>query len=433
MEPFRPTRVRYLVLVWFCGLAMLAYIHRNSISVPAERIAQELEISEQELGFVLGMFFWGYAAFQLPAGWISWRYGSRIVVPVLIVVWSACNSLMALAVGPGFFLLCRFVMGMAQAGLFACAVQSFGRWFPARERAMPSGYLAAFMSVGGAIATALTAFLLRYLDWQTLMFLYGLPGVVFAIWFFGWFRDYPEEKTRVNEAELEVIREGRAGPSATLSDMVPTTEGTWHERFLNLEMVFLCLQQFCRAAAYIFYATWFPTFLQHGRGLTEEESGYFTSLPLLGVVVGSALGGQIMDGIYRRTGSLNWSRRGMAVLNLVVAAGFMVLGFLFEDVWLTVIFLTLSSICAGACGPASYTMTIDLGGRHVATVFSVMNMSGNIGAAILPSVVVPIKDEYGWDSALLLLAGLYVAAALCWLVMRLPGKPGATEPIKSTT
>jgi MFS family permease len=413
--------VRYLVLVWFCALAMVAYIHRNAITVPAKRIAGELEISDEQLGFVLGMFFWGYSVFQIPGGWLSARFGSRAVVPVLIIVWSACNSLMALATGPEFLLACRFTMGMAQAGLFACAVQSFGRWFPPSERAMPSGYLAAFMSVGGAIASGLTGLLLVHIDWQTLMFLYGLPGIVCAIWFFWWFRDHPTEHARVNAAELGVIREAAPVHALGASENAAAPDAPWWTPFLTREMILLCLQQFCRAAAYIFYGTWFPTFLQESRGVSEEVSGYLTMLPLLGVVLGSAVGGQMMDWVYRRTGSLNWSRRGLAMINLFTATGLMLLAFAFQDVLFTMTCLTLGSVCAGACGPAGYTMTIDLGGKQVATVFSVMNMSGNIGAAIFPLAVVPIRDEFGWDSTLILSGALYLAAGLCWMWMRMPG------------
>jgi cyanate permease len=73
------------------------------------------------------------------------------------------------------------------------------------------------------------------------------------------------------------------------------------------------------------------------------------------------------------------------------------------------------------CGPAGYTITIDLGGKHVATVFSLMNMAGNIGAALLPLAVVELVDRHGWPPVLLFLAGIYLAAALCWIVLRVEG------------
>ena len=70
---------------------------------------------------------------------------------------------------------------------------------------------------------------------------------------------------------------------------------------------------------------------------------------------------------------------------------------------------------AGTAGPAGYTISIDMGGRHVATLFSTMNMMGNVGAMGFPLVVGAIVSMTGrWDMALLLFGGCYIAAAFCW-------------------
>ena len=70
---------------------------------------------------------------------------------------------------------------------------------------------------------------------------------------------------------------------------------------------------------------------------------------------------------------------------------------------------------AGTAGPSGYTITIDMGGRHVATLFSTMNMMGNFGALAFPVVVGAIISSTGnWDIVLLLFGFLYLAAAFCW-------------------
>ena len=70
---------------------------------------------------------------------------------------------------------------------------------------------------------------------------------------------------------------------------------------------------------------------------------------------------------------------------------------------------------AGTAGPSGYTITIDMGGRHVATLFSTMNMFGNFGALAFPIVVGAIIAQTGqWNLVLLLFGALYIAAAFCW-------------------
>src|SRR5688572_3381774 len=89
----RPTGVRYLVLGWMCLFAAVAYVHRSCIAVPAGLIQQELGISPEAMGWVMSMFLWGYAAMQLPGGWLGDRCGSRLVLPILVIASSAATGL----------------------------------------------------------------------------------------------------------------------------------------------------------------------------------------------------------------------------------------------------------------------------------------------------------------------------------------------------
>jgi MFS transporter, ACS family, D-galactonate transporter len=81
-----------------------------------------------------------------------------------------------------------------------------------------------------------------------------------------------------------------------------------------------------------------------------------------------------------------------------------------------VLVITLGAFCASLAGPCAYAVSIDLGRRHVAAVFSVMNMAGNVGAILLPMAVPRLVKATGsWDLALFLFAGVHLAAAVCWL------------------
>lgn len=404
--------MRYLVLAACCLAAVIAYVHRSCLSVPATLVRSDLQMSLEDMGHILGVFYWGYAIFQIPGGWVGGRLGTRLGLPLFMALWSSAVGLMPLADGFTVLFFLQLVNGMAQAAIFPCCVQSFGRWFPEVERAFPNGLLAAFMSVGAFLASFVTGRLLGFMTWQELLVLYALPGLIFAGLFFWWFRDYPANHAWVNQDELQWITGDKAKPAQDKPPPVP-----WREILGSVRMWLICGQQFFRAAGYVFYVTFFPTFLQVARGLTVEESGQMGSLPLLGVVLGSTSGGLIMDQILRRTGSRLLSRKGVALVGVGGAAGFLGLAFLVEHALATVLLMTASTFCAGMAGPAGYTVTIDLGGRHVATVFSIMNMAGNIGAALLASVLPRFVQFASWDAVLLFQAGLYGAAGSCWLLL----------------
>jgi ACS family glucarate transporter-like MFS transporter len=409
-----PSAVRYLVLVALCLAAAIAYVPRNCINVAEEAIRSDLGLNKYEMSWVMSAFFLTYAVFQIPTGWLGHVWGTRRALALFACAWSVAGGLAGLALGLPLLLLTRLGMGVAQAGLFPCATASVAKWFPARRWALANGLLGSFMQVGAAAAAIATGLLLASLGWRWLFVLYALPGVAWAAWFFVWFRDSPEEHPDVNAAELALIQgtgEARQRPTPGARLPVP-----WLALLTSPALLCICGQQFFRAAGYMFYTSWFPTFLKETRDVSTPQAGVLTSLPLWAFMAGSAVGGLVSDWTFARTGSRRLSRQGLAVASMLACALLIVAAFFIRDAWLAVLVMAAGSFCSSFAGPCAYTITIDMGGKHVAPVFATMNMAGNLGAAVFPTLVPPLVDATGsWDVVLFLFAGIYVAAGLCWI------------------
>jgi nitrate/nitrite transporter NarK len=83
-----------------------------------------------------------------------------------------------------------------------------------------------------------------------------------------------------------------------------------------------------------------------------------------------------------------------------------------------VLVISAGSFWAALSSSCSYAITMDMGGQHVAPVFSLMNMSGNLGAMVFPMVVPWLVRLTGsWDLVLFVFAGIYVAAAAFWILL----------------
>lgn len=423
-ELLRPTgaatTVRYGVLAWLCAATVIAYVDRGCIAIAQQAIASDLRLSEEAMGDIMGAFFVAYALFQLPAGWLGNAWGSRRALPVFAACWSAFTGLAALANGSTLLLVSRLGMGAAEAGIFPCATATLARWFPASQRALVSGVLGSFMGIGGALGAALTGVLLGAGDWRWVFVAYALPGFLWAVWFFLWFRDRPEDHPGVNAGERELLAPAWAGEGAGNADERAPTP--WGPIVRSVPLWWLNAQQFCRAAGYVFYVSWFPTYLMETRGVSTAEAGWLSSLPHAAQVLGSLLGGVLADWVLFRTGSRRLSRQGVASGSLLVCAALVLFSYWVGNAWLAVLVITLGAFCASLGGPCAYAATIDLGGKHVAAVFSVMNLAGNVGAIIFPMAVPRLVHATGsWDLALFLFAGLHAAAAVCWLFVHLDG------------
>jgi sugar phosphate permease len=421
-----PTHVRYLVLAGLCLMASIAYIERGCVSVPNKRIQEELKISKADMGNVLSVFFLSYALLQIPGGWLGGRFGTRMMLPMFAIVGALATACMGFAEGADMLLACRLISGAAQAVLLPGAVITMARWFPKSERAFASGMFTSFLLAGGMLGATLVGRLLNWFSWQTLFGLMAIPGIVWGIGFGLWFRNDPDDHPAVNPLELEKIR----GPAtqidaaATASTPAPLPGPSIWKMLFGVSMVLICVQQFFRAAGFAFFQTWFPQFLQETRGATEQDAGDLTALAIGGGVVGCILGGWISDSILARTGNRRGARKGLAIAGLAGSAVCVFSAFFIKDLVAASVVITLGSFLAAVAGPVAYALSIDLGGRHVSTVFSTMNMAGNLGAMCSPKMVdwfVSTTDtsatNNNWNALLLMFALIYFLAGVCWFFL----------------
>ena len=86
-------RVRHIVLFVLCLMYFIAYIDRVNISVAGPIIRKELGLTPTELGLIFSAFAYPYAAMQVAGGWLADRFGPRIVLTVLSLVWAAATVL----------------------------------------------------------------------------------------------------------------------------------------------------------------------------------------------------------------------------------------------------------------------------------------------------------------------------------------------------
>jgi ACS family glucarate transporter-like MFS transporter/ACS family D-galactonate transporter-like MFS transporter len=410
-----PTNVRYIVLSWLSVAAVLAYFVRNSVGLAEKPISQELDLSKFEMGFFLGAFFWSYALFQIPAGYLGQRFGTRRVLGWSAVTWSLGLLLLGGANNLVMLVASQIFIGLAQAAAFPCAVQSLSTWFPKSRRARACSGLAIGMQVGAVITALVTAQLIGdwKWDWRWVFFVYAAPGLFWAVLFFASFHDRPEEDPRLNAAELELIR-STTGMSASPANPKPGPT-PWGLILANRSVLCLCGQQALRAAGYGFFATWFPSFLQKTRNIDVEASGLFQGVVFAATLLGGISGGLLVDWIYTRTQNLKASRSGVGVLCMLCCGGLIFSAAFATSTGLAVGLIALGAFASALAGPCAYVTTIDLGKQHLPAVFGFMNMSGNLLAFACSVLVGYLFDQTSnWNIVLPLFGIAYLVAACCW-------------------
>lgn len=386
----------YIMLALLCAAAAIAYAQRQVIAVAKESIQADLDLTKTEVGWIMSAFFAGYAICQVPLGWAGDTYGAVRVLAGCVAFSALATALLPVTSTIETMLIVWTICGMAQAGLFPIAARLVVAALPVTRRATASGFLGGSMSVGAAVMAVVGGELLgRHVRWQVVVLAAAAPGLVWALVFPALYGRHP----------VTLPCNGGAGANGQLGALLRKPK-LW----------LICLQQFLRAAGYVFFVSWFSTYLQETGAIDVDEAGWLNGLPLLAVVVGSPLGGVASDFVLARTGSRRLGQQLLAIVSLLACAGCVAAALLLASPLAATMLISLGAFAAAMCGAISYAVTMQAGGERVATAFGIMNMCGSFGATLFPIVAAELRTATGdWELVLVLFAGIYLAAAICWM------------------
>ena len=156
----RPTRVRFWVIASCMLMGIILYVDRYAFGIAQPYIRQELNLNKTDFSYALSAFFWFYAIGQMPAGWLSDRFGPRLLLTSYILVWSFFAATVGFAGSLVSLCLARAAFGLGQAGAFPTASAIVGRWIPQAQRGKASSFVALGGRIGGAIVPIVSAILL---------------------------------------------------------------------------------------------------------------------------------------------------------------------------------------------------------------------------------------------------------------------------------
>ena len=206
----------------------------------------------------------------------------------------------------------RFLFGIGEAGCFPIIAKSLTTWLPRSERTRAQGLLWMAARWGGAFTPLLVVWVLQFVNWRMAFVLFGLLGIVWAVFFYRWYRDDPREHPAVNPAELALMRD--IEPAAMGEHGVP-----WGRLLRSRAVLLLTAQYYFLSFGWYFSLTWLPTYLQEHHKLTPAQAAAYAVIPLFFNGLGSLFCGLVTPVVTRLTGDDSRTRRMMAVTGFLGA------------------------------------------------------------------------------------------------------------------
>ena len=453
-----PTRFRFWVLAVLCSLAFLTYLDRICIMRAQGEIERDLRLGEltesderslqvrglqndsaaraklsrdratERMSWIFSAFVFGYLLLEVPGGWLGDRWGARAIIFRIVLCWSFFTALTGSVKwiarlfssnsGPEQWLIAmvtvRFLFGAAEAGAYPNIARALGRWFPFRERAAAQSFIWLSSRWGGAFAPAIIGGLMVIGGgWERAFWILGAAGVVWAFCFYAWFRDRPEDKPQVNEAERKLIRTETA-ESGSIYDDSSSARMRWAS-LLSPNVLALCVVSFSVSFCFYFYITFLPKYLKEQFQVDYAQSQFISGLPMLLGGVACLVGGFLSDRMIRKTGSKRWGRSLVPSIAWAAAGLCAFLVPQFNTATAVMFALVIGFIFMDLGVPSMWSVPADIGGRFAGTLGGWMNMAGCLGGMLSPLVAAKMSIAYGWNSTFLIFGSIYLLGALAWL------------------
>jgi len=404
----KPTRARHWVVVFAVTLAVITYIDRVCISQAAPSMRRDLGLTPVQMGYAFAAFGWAYALFEVPGGWLGDWIGPRKVLMRVVLWWSFFTAATGWVWGQVSLVITRFLFGAGEAGCFPNLTKAFTTWLPQHERARAQGIMWMSARWGGAFTPLLVVWVFKLMSWRRAFEVFGGLGVVWAIFFYRWYRDNPRDHKSVNEAEIALL-EGAEKMASGHGD-VP-----WGKLVTSLTVWMLWSQYFCISYPWYFYITWLPTYLQEYRHLSPEIAARLAIFPLFFGGLGCMFGGFISPYVTRWTGGLRQTRRLLGYVGCCGAGLLVLLHAGIQDPLLAMIAMGLASFCNDLTMAGSWGACMDVGGKYAGTLSGSMNMVGNFAGGLAPVILGYVLQATGsWLLNFYIMAGIYLLAALSW-------------------
>ncbi|MFL6634454.1 MAG: MFS transporter [Massilia sp.] len=409
---YRKVNLRLIPFLFICYVA--AYLDRINIGFAQLQMKQDLGFSDAVYGLGAGIFFFGYALFEVPSNLLLEKIGARKTLIRILVLWGLTSAGMMLVSTPTQLYMARFLLGLFEAGFFPGIILYFTYWYPTRMRARIIALFMSGMAVAGIIGGPLSGWIMNDLagvngwkGWQWMFLLEGLPSVFLGV--LAWFLlcDRPAEARWLSAHEKDLIDRTLQRDRQALG---PAHHGSLRQALRDPTIYILAFAYFTFIAGTYVITFWLPTMVKSFGISNPLEIGALTAIPYLIGAIGMVVLGKHSD----RTGERRWHCAGAAFLG---GAGLVAASFLTGHLAAALVALSFATIGIFATMPLFWSIpTAYLSSSAAAGGIALINSLGLVGGFVSPFVIGWVKASTGSvNYGLYIVTGLMVAGAIALL------------------
>lgn len=394
-------------------LYIVTFMDRMNVSFAmAGGMNESLGISLKTAGLAAGIFFLGYIVLQAPGGHLAEHRSAKKFVSWTIIGWGSLSILNGFVQNEWQLLTIRFLLGVAEGGVYPAILVILSNWFPAKEIGRANAMFMTSTAIAAVITNPISGWIVSSYDWH---WLFIIEGFVSLALFFIWhplIADRPETAKWLSKAERDYLVTTLAAERAEKQAQIQSAEkisygmlfrdwNLWHLIIVfNLGMI----------GAYGFNI-WLPTILKNITKFGMTQVGFLSVLPYLVSMVGLYVIAYFSD----RTKN----RRFFTALPMACFGIGLILSTLYPDnIWLSYGMLVVTGFFIKSMPSSFWTMIPMLFAPGVSGgCRGIINALGNIGGFLGPYLVGWIAATYDMKSSIYALACSLILGAVVTVLL----------------
>jgi ACS family tartrate transporter-like MFS transporter len=276
-------------IMWYLvALYVVSVLDRGNLGFASFSMNRELGLTPQMYSIGVGILFLGYALFEVPSNLALARFGARITLTRIALLFGAVTMSMAFVTGPYSFYTVRGLLGVAEAGLTPGVFLFLSYWIPQNFRARYNAIFSYAVPCAYVVASLISGAILQ-LDgvygmpgWKWLFLLEGLPAIALGVFGMFYLTDRPHQAKWLSASERQWLHQQLESEAKVMPGGHDAAAlSVWRKP----ELWVLCLGYigiFCGNAT---LGVWLPQIL-HSTGVPLRVIGLFSALPPLAGVIG---------------------------------------------------------------------------------------------------------------------------------------------------
>ncbi|MGC1582907.1 MAG: MFS transporter, partial [Candidatus Acidiferrales bacterium] len=391
-----------------------AFVDRTNISLALPSMSRDLHMGPVQAGAASGIFFLGYVLLQIPLGYLASRWSPKKLVACMLVAWGLCSTATGFIHSWSQLLVVRFLLGLAEAGVWPATLVLLSRWFPRAERARANAYWMLCLPVAVVLSSPISGWILSRWNWRVLLVSEGLlPILWLAVWLVG-IEDEPNQARWISAAEREFLNAARY---KEMNDPAISSRQSLISSLLSRQVLIMMAILFLVSTGNYGYLFWLPSVLESpifhsGQNPNYIVVGILNALPY--VVAGIA-----MVVISRHSDRKRERAKHVAVALLWAGICLTASAFVsaHSPVWAFGLLCLVSAGSFGMSGPFWAIPTETLPPAIAGAALGLIQVS-NLGGLVGPTLIGYLdKTTGGFTSAFVVLGiGWIAAALLCGLI-----------------